>query len=217
MDTTCKICGTETYAIIQKKLRITYHRCPVCDFISKESSQILTPEEEFAEYNLHQNSLDDSGFVAYFKRFIDNAIIPFVSPNPKGLDFGSGPSPVLAEILKRDYHFDMDIYDLFYAPEKLYSGQTYDLVTSTEVVEHLMDPLEYFKLFHTLLNPDGLLSIMTQFHPQTDQDFLSSHYVRDMTHISFFSLKTMEVVAEKVGLTIVYTDGKRYTSFRKSK
>lgn len=37
-----------------------------------------------------------------------------------GLDFGSGPSPVLAMIMERDYGFDMDIYDLFYSPEKPY-------------------------------------------------------------------------------------------------
>lgn len=56
----------------------------------------------------------------------------------------------------------MDTYDCFYSPEKVYFGKKYGLVTATEVVEHLDDPLDYFSLFENLLKDDGVLSIMTK-------------------------------------------------------
>jgi hypothetical protein len=175
---------------------------------------MLTPEEERWVYDQHCNSLDDPAYVAYFKRFIDSAVIDFAGKGRNGLDFGSGPSPVLSAILERDYGFSMDSYDLFYAPDKIYQNKKYDLITSTEMVEHLQDPLRYFKRFKSLLDENGLLAVMTLFHPDEDLDFLNSHYVRDKTHISFFSLKTMVRISELIGLDIVYTDQKRYISFR---
>lgn len=143
-------------------------------------------------------------------------MVGYVTIGRKGLDFGSGPSPVLAKILERDYGYDMDIYDLFYATEKVYQDRRYDLITSTEVVEHLADPLVFFKFARDHLREDGLLAVMTLFHPEEDEAILKSHYLRDMTHISFFSLKTMETVAALTGLEVVYSDHKRYTAFRKS-
>ncbi|MDO9493204.1 methyltransferase domain-containing protein [Acetobacterium sp.] len=44
----------------------------------------------------------------------------------------------------------------------IYLGKKYDLLTATEVVEHLDDPLDYFSLFENLLKDDGVLSIMTK-------------------------------------------------------
>lgn len=141
-------------------------------------------------------------------------MVGYASTGRKGLDFGSGPAPVLAEILERDYGYDMDIYDLFYATQKVYQDQRYDLITSTEVVEHLADPLAFFKFAWDHLNEGGLLAVMTLFHPEEDEAILKSHYLRDRTHISFFSLRTMETVAALTGLEVVYTDHKRYTAFR---
>jgi len=192
-----------------------FYRCEQCDFVFKSDHHYLSTEDELKEYDLHVNSIADQGYVDYFKRFVEAAVVGYVSIGRKGLDFGSGPSPVLAEILERDYGYDMDIYDLFYAPEKLYQDRRYDLITSTEVVEHLADPLAFFKFAIEHLSEDGLLAIMTLFHPEEDEAILKSHYLRDRTHISFFSLKTMETVAALTGLEMVYTDFKRYTSFRR--
>lgn len=118
-------------------------------------------------------------------------------------------------ILERDFNFSMDIYDLFYSPDKVYEGKNYDLVTTTEVVEHLKNPLAYFLLFKELLNEKGVLSIMTLFHPRDDAQFMEWYYIRDVSHISFYTPMTMKVIGEKVGLKMIYTDEKRYVSFRK--
>jgi 2-polyprenyl-3-methyl-5-hydroxy-6-metoxy-1,4-benzoquinol methylase len=35
----------------------------------------------------------------------------------------------------------MEIYDSYFSPEKVFLGKKYNLITSTEVFEHLDDPL----------------------------------------------------------------------------
>lgn len=127
-----------------------------------------------------------------------HAILNYCSNGRNGFDFGSGPSPVLAMILERNYHFSMDIYDLFYSPHKIYESQKYDLVTVTEVIEHLLNPLQYFHLFKILLKEDSILRIMTLFHPKDRGIFVEWHYVRDMSHISFYTPKTMKLSLKKL-------------------
>ncbi|MDW7658578.1 MAG: class I SAM-dependent methyltransferase [Bacillota bacterium] len=174
----------------------------------------MSPEKEFAEYENHENSVDDPEYVAYFRRFIDAAIRDYIAPGDiQCLDFGSGPEPVLAKVLERDFGWSVDIYDKFYATPKVYEGRQYDLVTATEVVEHFSDPLHYFRLFKKLLRPDGILSIMTQFHPAENEDFLNWFYIRDPSHIAFYAPKTMAVIAASLNLSILFCDDQRYITF----
>ncbi len=133
----------------------------------------------------------------------------------KALDFGSGPEPVLATFLETSYNYDVDIYDLFFSPKKVYEGKKYDLITCTEVVEHLNNPLPFFKLFSSLLSPGGVLSIMTLLHPRDKEEFLSWYYIREDSHITFYSLKTLQYIASQTGLTLIYSDEVRYASFKK--
>lgn len=211
----CKICNGPARELIHPTTDQRFYRCGQCDFVFKSEAHLLSAADELREYDLHTNSIEDYSYVEYFKRFVEAAVVGYATIGRKGLDFGSGPSPVLAQILERDYGYDMDIYDLFYATEKVYQNRCYDLITSTEVVEHLADPLAFFKFARDHLREDGLLAVMTRFHPEEDEAILKSHYLRDMTHISFFSLKTMETVAALNNLEIVYTDHKRYITFRK--
>lgn len=215
MNECCKICGEKTEEIFSEKFNLKYYYCPECEFISKDEDSIITLEEELKIYNNHHNSIEDPRYVDFFKKFINPAIIDYCGEGKKGLDFGSGPSPVLAMILERDYNFSMDIYDFFYSPDKVYEGKKYDLITSTEVVEHLKSPMDYFRQFKEMLKDDGLLSVMTLFHPKNKDEFIKWHYMRDMSHISFYTPKTMEVIGKKIGLKVVYTNGKRYTSYKK--
>lgn len=212
---TCIICGGKTSIIHHPKIA-DYHFCNNCEFIRKEESFIISKEEELKIYNNHNNSIEDPRYVEYFYKFLDAAVFPYVQDVQEALDFGSGPSPVLAQILEGNHGYKVDIYDLFYAPEKVYKGKKYDLVTSTEVVEHLKDPMEYFELFKSLLKEDGVLAVKTLFHKYDKKDedkFLNWHYIRDWSHISFYTAKTMEYIAEKVGLKIIYTDKAEYTTF----
>ncbi len=210
----CKLCKGNTKTVIHEKFG-TFHWCRDCDFIFKDKSDHISEEKELEIYNSHQNSIDDPRYVAYFKRFIEAAIISTGKEFKEGFDFGSGPSPVLATILERDYGIDMDIYDLNYAPNKTYLDKKYDLVTCTEVIEHLENPQEYFDLLASLMKDDGLLAMMTLFHPESEADFLNWHYIRDRTHISLFTPRTFAYMAEKSGLKVAYHNDHRYITFKK--
>lgn len=212
MDQRCRICNSNTVKYQETKFG-SYHHCAFCDFIFKDEKDLLTKADELEIYNSHNNSMEDPGYVAFLKAFIENAILPFAPPQKNGFDFGSGPEPVLAQLLERDYGYKMDIYDYYYSPWRSYENKKYDLVSSTEVVEHLQDPLTAFRLLKSLLNRDGILAVMTHFHPNDPQSFAGWHYIRDRTHISFYTPKTMEYIAEEVGLRIRYTDDIRYTTF----
>lgn len=215
MSTDCKICKRETERI-EKHLRKRalsrfYRRCPYCEFIFLEKQFLISPEDEFQIYELHENNIDDPRYVEFFMKFIDAAIVDYMDiEDANCLDFGSGPEPVLAALLSRKFNWSVDLYDKFYASNKVFEGKRYDLITSTEVVEHLNDPVHYFQLFKDLLVPDGIISIMTLFHPANDEKFINWFYINDPSHISFYSPKTMGVIADLVGLNILYCDDTRY-------
>ncbi|SMP40458.1 Methyltransferase domain-containing protein [Anoxynatronum buryatiense] len=213
MKSPCLLCGGQTNPLHHPGLKADYRVCGKCDLIFKEAADLISSDEEMRIYNCHQNSIQDPRYVDFFERFLNDAVFPYVNQGKRGLDFGSGPSPVLAQLLERDYGYSMDIYDLFYAPEKVYEGKKYDLITSTEVVEHLRDPKAYFRLFRTLLKSDGILAVMTLFHRNDTIHFLNWHYARDRSHISFFTPKTMQYLAEQTGLKMIHTNHERYTTF----
>ena len=99
-----------------------------------------------------------------FREFVKGYIIPYKNRIKTELDFGCGPTPVLADILKK-HGFEVDIYDIFFAPVKSYINKQYDLITSTEVIEHLSDPLKILHLLKNRLNNNGRrFSLRTRAH-----------------------------------------------------
>ena len=214
MQLTCKICESNTREIVHPRFG-HYRWCEKCDFIFKDEVYHVSKEEELRVYNSHQNSVEDPRYVQYFASFLEAAVFNFTSYGKVGLDFGSGPSPVLSHILETQFGYKMDVYDIYYAKEKSYVGKKYDLITSTEVIEHLSDPLLYFRLFFDLMKDDSVLAIMTLFHQNDHEGFLNWHYIRDRTHVSFYTPKTIEYAAEKTGLKVIYTDNVRYITLKK--
>jgi hypothetical protein len=214
MSDLCKICSGMTREIRHKTFGI-YHVCDFCGYIFKDKEDHVSSQAQLTIYDSHHNSIEDPVYVEYFNHFLSEAVFPFINNGKNGLDFGSGPAPVLAQLLAETYGYSMDIYDLFYSPQKSYLRKTYDLITVTEVVEHLENPLTYLSLFRDHLNEDGILSMMTLFHHNNDEDFLNWHYIRDRSHISFFCEKTFGVIAEKLNMKIIFTDHKRFVTLKK--
>lgn len=114
----------------------------------------------------------------------------------KGLDYGSGPRPVLAMMLK-EKGFSCDVYDPLFQPDPAKLERSYDFITCTEVVEHFHEPLAEFNRLFGLLKEDGELAVMTQLRPA--EGFERWWYARDPTHMSFYSGKTMAWIAGRFG------------------
>lgn len=210
----CIICQNKVNSYRHPKFNMLFHECESCDFIYKDPIVHPSLEEEKRIYDFHHNDEDNLSYVTYLKDFIHVSVLPFVK-NGQILDFGSGPNPVLSKILMNEYHFSVFIYDHIYHPDLSYQKKNYDMIISTEVIEHLKNPLHYFKHFHQLLKPNGYLSLMTLFHPKDQNLLFNWFYIRDITHVSFYTVKTIEKIAELIGFKIIYTNHFRQIVLRK--
>jgi hypothetical protein len=211
----CKICGSETRELYDTQMNDIYHVCPVCQYIFIDDRGYVSGEDEKERYLEHNNSYENEGYRHFLEGFLEEAVFPFCKKYKRALDFGSGPEPVLSRIMSEKYGIETDIYDLYFAPELSYLSKTYDLIVTTEVLEHLKDPVMTMRHISERLEIGGILAVMTLFHYNKDETFLKWHYRRDKTHIGFFTAKTLEVVGTKANLRLIHTDGKRCVTFKK--
>jgi hypothetical protein len=210
---TCKICNYDTKAFDDVELQKQFYICPNCHCIVLDPRFYLSLEKENSLYNNHHNSLENEGYVKMFEDFLDY-FWNDLTCKEKALDFGSGPTPVLAQLLRRR-EVKIDHYDKFYQPIQCFENQTYDFITSTEVFEHLDDPVATLSLLSQHLKPKGFIALMTLFHTNNEASFLKWWYRRDPTHITFYTAYTLEVLAHKCGLEVLKTDGKRIALLQK--
>lgn len=185
----CLLCASENHEFFFRDKFREYRRCSECSLLFVPTEFHVSLENEKARYEEHNN---DAGDLRY-RRFLERIALPIrerFDAGAHGLDFGCGPTPLLAEILRED-HFEMDVYDLFYAPDKSVLGREYDFIVSTEVVEHLGKPLREFEKLLSMLNPGGMLAVMTRPF-DSSIDFKTWHYKNDRTHICFFSMQTFD-------------------------
>ena len=154
-------------------------------------------QKERERYQAHQNQFSD-GYVTHLAQIVDPVLaLPEVNSNSKFLDYGCGPEPTLAKIL-RQQGFQCDVYDPLFAPATL--DKKYEVVMCTEVIEHFRSPRQDWEALVNTLKPGAVLAIMTQFHQGRPQ-FESWWYPRDFTHVSFYSEKTLGWLADQFRLS----------------
>ena len=213
--TLCKICGNETRELHDAQMNNRYHVCLFCDYIFLDEEGYASFEDEKTRYMEHDNSYENEGYRDFLEGFLETAVFPFGNGFRRALDFGSGPEPVLARIMRERHGIETDIYDLHFSPDRTYMDKKYDLIVTTEVLEHLKNPVETLKELYECMDQGGILAVMTLFHHGDDRAFLSWHYRRDKTHIGFFTAKTLEIAGRAAGLELIHTDGRRVATFKK--
>jgi hypothetical protein len=57
---------------------------------------------------------------------------------------------------------------------------------------------------------------MTLFHPKEKDEFFDWFYIRDPSHVTFYTPKTFEVMADKVGFKVIETNNYRYITLKNS-
>lgn len=207
------ICGGTTRPLFDRTLKLSYDVCTLCNFTYKQPAYHPSYEKEKSLYDNHQNSFENKGYVAMFKRFLAQGVTPYITQG-KALDFGSGPGPVLYELLKQQ-GFKANHYDPYFYPDEDALKIRYDLITATEVFEHLSDIKSTLKRLLTALNPGGYLVLMTAFRPKDDEEFLNWWYRRDPTHIAFHTLKSMRHLETQTALNIIFHNDKNIITFQK--
>jgi Zn ribbon nucleic-acid-binding protein len=195
----CPLCQAEDTIKIYADKDREYLQCQTCQLVFVPSLYYLSAEEEKARYDTHQNNPDDPKYRAFLSRLfipLQNRLVP----GSRGLDFGSGPGPTLSVMFEEAGH-SMAIYDHFYALNPAVLDASYDFITATEVVEHLHHPRQKLDCLWATLKPGGILGIMTQLAPDHEL-FAKWYYIRDPTHVCFFSRTTFEWLANQWQATL---------------
>ena len=175
----------------------TYYRCGDCALVFVDRASLLSGEDERARYELHQNNPTDPEYRRFLSRLAD-PLTEVLPPGAKGLDFGCGPGPTLSLIMA-ERGFQVQDFDPFFSPDTTLLEKQYDFVTCTEVLEHLYYPASEIELLTGLVQPGGWLAVMTEmFTPE--REFTEWHYVREPTHVAFYSEATMNWIAERWNL-----------------
>ena len=171
-----------------------YFRCDACLVTFLDPAQLPSAEFERSRYLLHRNDPGDQAYRAFLNR-LAGPLLERLPPGSRGLDYGCGPGPALAEMLREAGH-EVALYDPFFQPHQGVLAETYDFVTCTETAEHFHHPDEEFRRIDGLLKPGGLLGLMTIF--QTDDGrFEQWHYRRDPTHVVFYRAETFLHLADR--------------------
>ena len=190
----CNICGSEAVKSFLTSDQKTYWSCSCCGGKFLDKDFLLNSNDEKERYLEHNNEINDPEY----RSFLSKLVIPLkekILPSSKGLDFGCGHGPALADMLKKD-GFEVLLYDPFFYPDTNVLSQQYDFITCTETAEHFYDPWKEFNMLNNLLKPGGWLGIMTCFLT-TDDMFESWYYRRDPTHVTFYAEKTFQVIASQ--------------------
>lgn len=197
----CPLCRRPAAQFYHRDKFRRYFQCATCALVFVPPEFHLSAQAEKAYYDLHENSAEDDGY----RRFLSRCAAPLLERLPaasSGLDFGCGPAPVLATMLTQSGH-SVATYDLYYRPDPSVLECQYDFVVSTEVIEHLAAPMAVLEMLWRRIRPGGVLALMTKLVASPER-FANWHYIRDPTHIVFFSGATFRWLAEHLGAELEF-------------
>lgn len=189
----CELATCEVFIVVDQR---EYWRCPECLATFLDPSQFPSAQVELRQYRLHRNDPDDAGYRAFLDR-VAQPLLARLSAGSRGLDFGCGPGPVLAAML-RDAGHCVALYDPFFHPDRRVLEDKFDFITCTEVAEHFHRPAEAFEQLDAMLKPGAWLFVMTTLQFD-DAGFADWYYRRDPTHVVFYRAVTLENVARRFG------------------
>lgn len=193
----CPVCGAgaDRFAALEAR---DYFRCPDCAARFLDPAHHPAPDAERAHYLHHENEVDDPRYRRFLSKLAD-PLIAQLRPGARGLDYGCGPGPALAAMLREAGH-DVAFFDPFFAPDPAPLEHTYDFVTCTEVAEHFHRPAAEFARLRALVRPGGWLAVMTCFQTD-DARFAGWQYRKDPTHVVFYREATFRFLADEWGWT----------------
>ncbi|PKL24661.1 MAG: 2-polyprenyl-3-methyl-5-hydroxy-6-metoxy-1,4-benzoquinol methylase [Spirochaetae bacterium HGW-Spirochaetae-3] len=192
----CRLCGASAADFLAGDA--VYAECPECGYVGIEQGRIPTPEAEERRYRLHRNSYEDERYTSWIAEYLD-AVAEYLPPGATVLDFGSGPQPVPAMLL-RERGCAVSVYDPYFAPGDAWRNARWDAILVHEVAEHLADPRAVFTELAALLSPGGALCVRTRFPPEGREAFSRWRYRMDETHVGFFAARSLERLGSRLGL-----------------
>jgi hypothetical protein len=192
------------------KYTVKYYECEKCGFVFTEEPYWLKESYEKVITD------EDTGILIrnLVARNITTTIIRFIF-NKKGsfLDYGSGHGLFVQMMTDRgfDFHgFDNHAKQVFCKKKQVdVISKNFDLITAFEVAEHFKNPMEDFDFLKR--STDNIL-FTTQIVPKPTPAAENWWYygTEHGQHISFYSLKSLELIAHKLGLNFTTSENNKY-------
>lgn len=192
----CILCTLPDVPIVLHDHPYKYFGCSNCGLYFADPYTRLPLNEEKKRYDLHENDPTDPRYREFLSQIYD-PMAKRLSPGVFGLDYGCGPGPTL-HLMFEEAGFKMNIFDPFYQPDNVVLKRYYDFIVTTETAEHFYHPAEEFDRLWEILNPGGILGIMTM-QLQELSTFDSWYYRKDDTHVVFYQAQTFEWLSKKYG------------------
>ncbi|MEM7646157.1 MAG: class I SAM-dependent methyltransferase [Pseudomonadota bacterium] len=171
----------------------------------RDPSTFLENSVEKARYETHNNSIENQGYVRFLTPVVD-AVCEVTERGARGLDFGSGPGPIIDQLL-HPKGYVVENYDPYFDPHHEKLDQVYDFVTCTEAFEHFYEPATEMDRILRCLKPGGFLFLMTQFR-EDKTHFLKWGYRMDNTHVGFLNHESLHYLCQNWGLECHQSDGR---------
>lgn len=205
----CRICGGSLQpaftATVLGDVAVTYHVCNSCHslilprphWLERAYGPLAVPDPD---YGLLQRTL----FVqATVRRLRSVGLLP---RRCRSLDHGAGKGMLVRLLL--DHGFDAWGYEPIAAPlvaenriGREWPAGPFDLITSIEVAEHLLDPVETLTRLRGALAANGLLLLSTELFDHQRHDASWQYLAQEHgQHVTIFSRDGLSVAAQKAGL-----------------
>ncbi|MGZ3455861.1 MAG: class I SAM-dependent methyltransferase [Polyangiales bacterium] len=186
---------TQSSGALQREFR----RCEQCRLVFVPRRFHLSPEAERTVYEEHENDANDPRYRAFLSRLFA-PMRARLADGASGLDFGCGPGPTLSAMFRESGLHCAD-YDPMFADDQALLSRRYDYILASEVFEHLCDPGLTLRRLTSMLRPGGWLGVMTK-RLFDEEAFARWHYIRDPTHVAFFSDETFAWIGRHHGFSV---------------
>ncbi len=211
----CPLCGSKSNFLFVSKLKKNIFKCE-----DKKCSHLFTPINEFNQgvcQRIEDLELESNQFLRDFKgrnKRLTKFLLKNICSNKKNisiLDYGTGNGHlprVMREIIPKEsviYALDaVKEYDIFYEKFGLtpikdienIKPNSLDLIIMTEVIEHIVYPIETLKSLKSKLKSKGKIFITTPGASETESD---TNAFDTVSHIQFFTEKSFEKLIKDSG------------------
>lgn len=179
------------------------------------SEFFLNSKVQKERYELHKNTLQDSGYKRFLEKFANTTLnfykeLKDFSLLQNILDYGSGPEPALLELLEEykskgilDNSVELKGWDPYFNKNYIIEKNNADLVLCLEVAEHFENPLDGFRGLSDACKQNGLIAVQTMITKEHQEEFSKWWYKEDSTHVTFYSITGLEICANKAGLKYI--------------
>lgn len=177
------------------------YQCPNCETIFGDLRFLGLPlaeiQQDYEDLYSYYKEGDTTNYILFV---LQN--IKFLNKNGKHLDFACGKWNKLIPTLRaKGYNiigYDKYVTGEKYILNKLDPSAKFDVIYNNNYIEHLINPIDDIREMVDLLNIGGHIVFITQCFEYCIE---FSHY-----HTFFFNDKSLKIIADKLGLTPVYSN-----------